>query len=305
MSTPSQAIPELSQDARTEISAMQKYVWSLKRELWEYKSVWIAPMALAGVYLFAFLVSTIGGAASPGLQLHPAQGVEKLAQPFFLAAGLMMAVTFVVGIYYASDALYGERRDRSVLFWKSLPVSDTISVFAKATIPIVVLPALALVLALAMQLLMIVISSAGLLMRSQDAAAIWRALPFGQMSAGLTLHLLMGHGLYYAPIFAYLLLVSAWAKRAPLLWAVLPPIALVAAERIAFNTAYVAQMLGDRLGASGSGNFDVVPKEHEGHAIVHIGLGAFLSEPGLWIGLAIGAACLYGAIRLRRAQQAG
>ncbi len=49
---------------------------------------------------------------------------EMITQPYDFAALLIMGVTFVVAVFYCLDALHGERRDRSILFWKSLPVSD-------------------------------------------------------------------------------------------------------------------------------------------------------------------------------------
>ena len=58
-------------------------------------------------------------------------------------------------MFYCLDALYGERRDRSILFWKSLPVSDLTTVLSKASIPIVVLPLLTFAVTVATQLIML------------------------------------------------------------------------------------------------------------------------------------------------------
>src|SRR2546425_188736 len=65
---------------------------------------------------------------------------EDIEQPYNFAALLLMFTTFLIGVFYCLDALYGERRDRSVLFWKSLPVSDLTIVLSKASIPFVVIP---------------------------------------------------------------------------------------------------------------------------------------------------------------------
>ena len=63
---------------------------------------------------------------------------------------LIMLSTTLVAVFYCLDALYGERRDRSILFWRSLPVSDTVAVLTKASIPIVgILPLLTFVIAIA------------------------------------------------------------------------------------------------------------------------------------------------------------
>jgi ABC-2 type transport system permease protein len=105
--------------------------WSVRRELWEHRSIYIAPLAAAAVFLLAFLT---------GLTLSTAHRHEPLDTPYVFAAALIMGTGFIVGIFYSLDALYGERRDRSILFWKSLPVSDLTTVLSKFAIPLVILP---------------------------------------------------------------------------------------------------------------------------------------------------------------------
>ncbi len=268
--------------------------WSLRRELWENRSIYIAPLAVAAVMVFGFFIATIAalGAKSVKLDAQP----DKLAQPFNLVAVLMMATTFIVAIFYCLDALHGERRDRSVLFWKSMPVSDVTTVLSKAAIPLVVLPLITFVLTIATQLIMLLLGSAVALISGHGAAALWTKLPWFQMSGMLLYHLLSVHSLYYAPIFGWLLFVSAWAKRAPILWAVLPLFAIGIVEKIAFNTSYLGAMLASRIsgGAKGDGMQGGVMM------LGHFNLGEFLSSPGLWIGLALMAAFLAGAVLLRR-----
>ena len=258
-------------------------VWSVRRELWENRSIYIAPLIVAGVVVFGSIVAVRHN-------LKP----DNLASHCELAAGALMGTTLLVAIFYCLDALYGERRDRSVLFWKSMPVSDWTAVLSKMFVPLVILPIITFVITLAMQLLVLLTTSAYLVITGHSAAALWQ-LPWLQMSTGLLHHLVTVHSLYYAPIFGWLLLVSAWAKRLPFLWAFLPLAAIGVIEKIVFNTANFAHMLGARL----SGGMDT--KESEmmmmlwpAHPL------EFLTKPGLWIGLAVAAACLAGAVRLRR-----
>ena len=75
--------------------------------------------------------------------LDPAEQPAALAMPYSIAATLIIVTTLIVGGFYCLDALHGERRDRSILFWKSLPVSDLTTVLSKMTIPLVVLPLVA------------------------------------------------------------------------------------------------------------------------------------------------------------------
>src|SRR3989442_7296763 len=114
----------------------------------------------------------------------------------------------------------------------------------------------------------------------------------------LFLPLLAGHGLWYSPIYGWLLLVSAWARRAPFLWAVLPLFAIGGVEKIAFNTSHFAAILQYRMmgGPSVSGSTTGMSID----AMTPFTLGQLLGSPGLWIWLAIAAAFLAGAVPLRR-----
>ena len=149
-----------------------------------------------------------------------------------------------------------------------------------------------------MQLIMMLLSSVVMLARGQTVSTLWTHLPFFQMSLALLFHLMGMHSLWYAPFYGRLLLISAWARRAPLLWAVLPPAVIAAVEKIAFNTSHFATMLGNRFGGGQSPEFDdhammVVP-------LTALDVGNFLISPGLWIGLAFAALFPAAAVRLRR-----
>ncbi|MGH9552689.1 MAG: ABC transporter permease, partial [Terriglobales bacterium] len=203
-------------------------------------------------------------------------------------------------VYYCLDALHGERRDRSILFWKSLPVSDLTTVLVKASVPIVIIPLLTFAITFATQAFMLLLSTAVLLGNGLSAATLWTRLPFFQMSLVLLYHLVAVHGLYYAPVYSWLLLVSAWARRAAFLWAALPPLVIYAIEKLVFNSSHFAAMLGARLsGGAGAVSFPMrtgIPS----HPLTHLTLLDFLLSPGLWIGLLVAAAFIAAAVRLRR-----
>jgi ABC-2 type transport system permease protein len=294
MNTTANAISEMRESARSysEISAVQSFFWSVKREFWEYRSLYLAPVAVAGVYLFAFLIGTVAGTWHKALNLSQAQ---DLSEPYQLAAGLLMGTTFVLGFYYSLECMHGERRDRSILFWKSLPVSDMTTVMAKAFIPVVALPLITFIVAFATELVMLLLSTGTLAMTGRGASSLWQQLPFWQIVGGQLYHLLVGHVLWYAPIYAYLILVSAWAKRAPVLWAALPPLAIGFGEKLAFGTTRFANLLSYRLmgGNSSQSMNDMMQSDHAS-------MMAFVTEPGLWIGLAFAAVCLVVAARIRR-----
>jgi ABC-2 type transport system permease protein len=221
-----------------------------------------------------------------------------ITQPFDLVAVLIMAVTFLVALLYCLDTLYGERRDRSILFWKSLPVSDTATVLSKASIPIVAVPLFALALTLVTQLLMFVLSSLVIQGSGITAEVLWTQLSLLHQWHLLFVHLVTGHGLWYAPIYAYLLMISAWARRTPFLWATLPLVAAGGAEKLAFNTSYVADIVIGRI--AGGPPLDGPTQPMTMEAMTPFTFTQLMSSPGLWIGLLLAATFLAAAIRLRR-----
>ena len=108
---------------------MKVLLMQIRRELWEHRSLWIAPL-LVGILLLATVITV------HNVQLYTVANATRIFPPlvvmlfgwgipFYIAAGVVVVV-------YLLDCLYGERRDRSILFWRSLPVSDTQTVLAKA-----------------------------------------------------------------------------------------------------------------------------------------------------------------------------
>lgn len=281
--------------------------WSLRRELWESRSIYVAPLTVALLAFIGFLVSLLqlparirAAAAVSPVQLH-----DVVQQPFQAVAGVLMATTTIVAIVYSLDALYGERRDRSILFWKSLPVSDKVVVLTKASISIVLLPLLGFAITAALHLIMAVISSGVLAASGLSVSVFWEQLSFAHMSLLLLYHFLAVHGLSWAPLFGWTLLVSAWARRVPFIWALLPILGIAAVEKVAFNTSHFGSALGARL----SGSQSVMRSAPGGMMIdpmtTHVTAGRFLSAPGFWIGLALTAVFLVLAVRLRRYQAPG
>jgi ABC-2 type transport system permease protein len=301
MNSQSNAMPESFDSQRIApavLSETRPFYWSVRRELWEYRSIYVAPLAAAGVYLLGFLISLIrlpekmrALSALDAMHQH-----EALVMPYVFAAGLIMVTTLIVAVFYCLDALHGERRDRSILFWKSLPVSDLTTVLSKVSIPIVVVQLVAFAVTVATQWIMLLFSSVVLLGSGLNVRTLWTQVSFFQMSLMLLGHLLILHGLWYAPVYAWLLLVSAWARRAAFLWAVLPWLVIFAVEKVAFNTSHFAAMLGRYFASGGqaAGSQGMSP-------MIGVDLSS-VSSVELWIGLALAAIFLAGAVRLRRYQ---
>ena len=299
-------MPEASTESQTAASTTNSptrpLYWSVWRELWENRSIYIAPLIVAAVQVFGFAISTIGLAERRRtvLLLDPAKQRAAIEMPYDIAAMMMLFTLFIVGVFYCLDALHGERRDRSILFWKSLPVSDLTTVLSKAIIPLAVLTVVAFALTVCVQLIMLLMTSANLLMHGMSPATTWAHFPVVQNWIVLFYGLVV-LALWHAPIYGWLLLVSGWARRATFLWAVLPFIAIQIFEKITFNTSYFAKLLQHRLMGFAPHAFGF---HGEGHPTIdslsQLTPGRYLSSPGLWLGLVVAAAFVAAAIRLRR-----
>jgi len=287
---------------------MKKVLMLVRREFWENRSLWIAPLVVAGVVLFA---SATGGIHIGGDEPFGNEGDVKaleslLGAPQVIYLFTMVAFTifqfvvlgFVV-FFYLLDSLLGERKDRSILFWKSLPLSDTQVVTSKVLTALVATPVIVLVVSAVTQLLFGVIWSirgsgdTGLV--AFDPAA-WFQLQIGSwLLAFVTV-------VWYLPLAGYLLLVSVWARRNAFLWAVLPIIGVITAEGLLMRSNHFALFMADRF----IGGFQAMAaetKHFEFHSLAGFmasRAGLVFKQPGAWLGAAAAAAMFVAAIRIRR-----
>ena len=279
-------------------TATRPFRWSVLRELWENHSIYIAPGIVAAIILFGSLVGSfhLPGRRQNAMLLDPGHRQAAIELPYDIAAMMFIFTAFIIGVFYCLDALHGERRERSILFWKSLPVSDRTTVLSKATIPLVVLPLVTFAITVVTQFIMLLISTA-VLLPSGLAGTTLANFNLIQQSV-ILLYALIVIALWHAPIYGWALLVSGWVRRATFLWAVLPLLGIAFFEKITFNTSHFAWMLGNRLTGFASEASDFQP--HHGVAIDALTPGRYLSTPDLWIGLAFAAVFIAAAIRLRR-----
>lgn len=284
------------------LSPARLLYWSVRRELWENRFIYIVPLIVAAVVLFGF---AIGAAYLPHMRAggSPSPASHAVMTPLNFALFSVMLTYVILTVIYCLGALHNERSDRSILFWKSLPVSDVTTVIAKASIPILILPLITFAVLVVTQGIMLLAGGAALLGRGAgEAAAPWTQMPILPLWTAMLYHLLTVHALYYAPIYGWLLLVSAWARRAPILWASLPVAAILIVERLVFNTSAFGHMLLARL-AGGPGAIEYPPPGNMPIQTPTLAnLGAFLASPGLWIGLVVCAVFLGAAVRVRRYQ---
>src|SRR5436309_4450318 len=301
MNTQSNSPNESQPSSPATMLATRPFYWSVWRELWENHSIYIAPSIVSAIILFGSFVGSfhLPGRRQNALLLDPARRRAAIELPYDIVAVMLIFTAFIIGVFYCLDALHGERRERSILFWKSLPVSDLTTVLSKASVPFVILPLIIFGTVVLVQFLMLLWSSA-ILLPSGLAAPTWTRFNLFQQSV-ILLYSLIVIVLWHAPIYGWALLISGWARRATFLWAILPFLAIGVLEKIAFDTSHFLSMLKNRVFDAGDTAFAFQP--HRGVAIdslAQLTPGRYLATPGLWIGLVFAAAFVALAVRQRR-----
>jgi ABC-2 type transport system permease protein len=274
----------------------------VRRELWEHRSLWIAPLVVEGLLAVALLVGV--SRAHPELPrelLSPGHRVAAFTIGQWAAAQPLFMVMAIVLSFYLLDSLYAERKDRSILFWKSLPLSDEITVGAKLLVATVVVPIGVFVLASVADLLF-----AGIVAVGVPGVLGWSTYEWLRTELVLLLELALGV-LWYAPITGAFLLFSAWIPRNPIVWAIVGPILVPILEVVGFGTHYIWNFEQYRCYGIWHKLVSGPDVFAQAHGLLPVGVvldtfnirGAF-TDVDLWLGVIAGIAMAYGAARVRR-----
>ena len=272
---------------------MRTFAWCVRRELWEHRWVYWVPLLLGGILIIIGAwqtgqsVAGFDAVANP----MPAALARRLSYYMDTAARMMFVIAILVAFVYCAEALHAERHDRSIIFWKSLPVGDATTIAAKAAVPMAVAPAIALARVLVCQ------GIAGVLFAG-SGGGFTSAL--GSPAAALT-EAAVG-ALWIAPAYAWILFISALARRAVLLIAIAPLLLASMIERMGSSDTSLSQLLLQR----GFGRY--LPR---GHLELVGGVDALavapapvlLRSPALWVGAAVAAVLLAVVARARRSAE--
>ncbi|WMS87756.1 hypothetical protein [Pleionea litopenaei] len=278
------------------------------REYWENKSLSRTPVIISCVILFALIVGMFTAQSfifsmgdnqlflDKGLSEISDANLSELSQAItgfqygvFLAP-LTIGLIFVL-FFYSLGSLYNDRRDRSILFWKSMPVSDFQTVMSKVFSAFVVAPSLTAAVAVVAQVVGLVLLT---IMVWINGGSAWNIV-WSQSSLFtvifndfMALFLL---ALWMAPILGWLWLVSAYAKKGAFLIAVFVPLGVMLVEGLMLGSAHFGTIIGEHF----------AQLEYLGESMVEKGhpFGVF-SSTGFWIGLVISAACIALSVYIRR-----
>ncbi|NOX70133.1 MAG: hypothetical protein GXP15_13165 [Gammaproteobacteria bacterium] len=301
---------------------IQTQIALIRRELWEHRAIYIAPIVIAVIVSLMLITGQVAVSSFDQALDIAILGASNLGQNERAAAiTFMMTATspmflitmWIMTIFYALDSLYAERKDRSILFWRSLPVTDSETVVSKLLTALLVIPLITFVLIMLTHLVILTIVSIWLAINGADAwHLIWRAAPlFDTWFA--TLIFILTLPLWLSPFIGWFLFVSALAKRSPFLIAFLPMVVLPMLEKIIFGTTLFAQAFFERsvrmplFGGldlpdfmSDTGIDKKIIAESGLSLVSLIDFGGFLATPGLWAGFVVCGLFTAAAVYVRR-----
>jgi len=313
---------------------MKTFYWLVKREYWEHKGGFFTAPLVAGIIALVLNAMAIvaaevfGRHAMSNVNFHSnferafdqsdlAQAGAVLDATLYGVAIIILAVTAIVVFFYCLGALYDDRRDRSILFWKSLPLSDTTTVLSKVASAALLAPAISIVIGVICGLLlMVIIAIAGTFHGVNMWSMLTEAHPFRVV---LNMILLIPlYALWALPTLGWLLLCSAWARSKPFLWAIALPLGagvivswfgLMGSAGLStswFWKNIVGRMLGSLVpgGWLNGASPLVIPGPDDPAGILRsLSLSyhySSLANPSIWIGAVAGIVMIGGAVWLRR-----
>jgi len=330
---------------------MNTMKWLVKREFWEHKGGFFwAPIVVGAIMVFFLAATVFSGVVmghSHGFQIdgnnvrtlsnamspqEESDFVNGLAASYMGLSAPLYIVLGVVVFFFSLGALFDDRKDRSVLFWKSLPISDGATVLSKVAIALLVAPLITLALATIVSILSLMVICTGSAMLGLHVIGPVLANPSLYLSPFEVAAMLPVYALWALPTIGWLMMVSAWARTKPFLWAVGVPVftgTLLSWFNAMFGFDWNIGWFWQHI--VGRGLLSVVPGSWFAHhpisdvglTVIHTDSGATIhrhaddmgtvmaqswhvvATPDLWIGVAVGAAMIYAAIRLRRWRDEG
>ncbi len=301
---------------------MKSFAALLKREIWEHPAFYVAPLVVAtlilvsGIYNAFYVVSKYIGYERVVSVLNT---IPEAARPVMYSWWPLLVIVFnlvlvTVIVFYLMDCLYADRKDRSILFWKSLPVSDSTTVLAKLTTALITVPAITFVVTIGASMVLMVMLTLIIWFGGGSAwDLLWKPLSLFDGALFIAYSFLV-QSLWYVPLVGWALLASAWSRRSPFMWTFLPPIAVIILEQMLFRTERFAELLGERIVGViplayqvNDEQFEAMRRSYESGNVENVARitdvidpTPLLSSPQLWAGFLVGALFIAAAIWLRR-----
>jgi len=290
----------------------------VRRELWEHRSIFVTPAAVTVVLsllVLTLFVAASGFGEAVDIGIITAQNVGETERRAALMAFLIgNTVVFLIAsgiltIFYCLDSLYAERKNKSILFWRSLPVTDAETVISKLLTAAVAIPLVTFAAVVLANLINLVLSSIFVIIEGgSPGQLIWGAVPIFDVWASMFI-ILLATPLWLSPFIGWFLFVSAWTKRSPLLTAFLPILIVPMLEYWVLRTHYIGNAFENRASNLPLFSIDVSVFDDDSiremtadsvSILAHIDIVKFVTSPGLWAGLVVCGLFTTAAIYVRR-----
>jgi len=291
----------------------------IKREVWEHRAIYVTPLVISIVVtlgVIAMLVFVSGFADKLNVAIFGAQNLagdnerKAVLTGFFISTSWSFLVALgILTIFYCLDCLYAERKDKSILFWRSLPVTDAETVISKLLVALFIIPIVAVAGIIVTHLVNLVITSIWVASKGGDAGMlIWGSVRFlDNWFAALIVTLAVA--LWMSPFVGWFLFISAFTKRSPFLAAFLPLAVIPLLEAIFLRSHVFAEAVLDRGGLPLFNSMDIEAafKNDDWRIsgdvtslLAHIDITKFLGSPSLWAGIVVCGLFVTAAIYVRR-----
>lgn len=292
----------------------------IKREMWEHRSIYVTPLAVACIVTLgtlAALVFASGFAAELDIAIFGATNIAGDAERKLVLTGLFIGTSWlflfalgVLTVFYTLDSLYAERKDKSILFWRSLPVTDAETVISKLITAVVVIPVVTVIAIIATHLVNLVVTSVWVSAKGGDAVLlIWGSVPLLDNWLAVLI-VVLATAIWLSPFIGWFLLVSAFTKRSPLLMAFMPLVLIPLIEAIFLRSKYFVDVVFARggvmplfRGMDMNTFFDkdrLQVNEEIVSLLGHLDVARFALSPAMWAGVIVCGLLTTGAIYIRR-----
>jgi ABC-2 type transport system permease protein len=292
----------------------------IRREIWEHRSLYITPAVVALVMILTLLTAFVFASGYQEIVDIGIMGAQNLAGdterraallavligntvPFFIAGGILT-------VFYSLDSLYAERKNKSILFWRSLPITDAETVVSKLLTTALAIPLIAFAVIVITHLIILLIISVFVSIEGGSSMLlVWKSAPLFDVWAGMLIITIL-LPIWFSPFVGWLLFVSAWTKRSPLLMAFLPLVLVPTLEYWVFRTHLIADAMQTRFdklplfkGIDPELFFDkeqFVANADAVSLLAYIDVGKFLTSPHMWAGVIVCGLFITAAIYVRR-----
>ena len=291
----------------------------VRREIWEHRAIFVVPAVISVLLILMTVTGQIQVTMHDkivNLTIVFLSNVtdQERALIFDIVLGLMGIIfamaMWTVTVFYCLDALYAERKDKSILFWRSLPITDAETIISKLLIALLVIPLITVAVVFVTDIVVLLVLSIWVAIQGGDANhLIWNSVSLIDSWVAISFFV-FALPLWLSPFVGWFLFVSGFVKKMPLMLAFLPIIILPMLEAMTSKTtvfwdAFFVRTVTPPLFDGG----EIIEMLHDGEfrraaesvdLMGAINFGTFLSSPGLWTGLIVCGLLTTAAIYVRR-----